>query len=137
MDCGISRTLVHARRTRALARIDSKYHAVQEQHDVGRAHLVDKALRVLGAGEFLLKVRQAKTWVNALAEDSAQMLFAFNDGHLRAIPAGPPPITTTSKACVCTASVAPASARSSRISSVAILAHPLQRSLNQPRSGIL
>ena len=84
MDCGISRTLVHARRARALARIDSKYHAVQEQHDVGRAHLVDKALRVLGAGEFLLKVRQAKTWVNALAEDSAQMLFAFNDGHLRA-----------------------------------------------------
>lgn len=146
MDCGISRTLVHARRARALARIDSKYHAVQEQHDVGRAHLVDKALRVLGAGEFLLKVRQAKTWVNALAEDSARCCSrstmatcapAFCAASAAAIPAGPPPITTTSKACVCTASVAPASARSSRISSVAILAHPLQRSLNQPRSGIL
>ena len=54
-----------------------------------------------------------------------------------AIPAGPPPMTTTSKACVCTASVAPVSAHPSRISNVAILAHPLQRSLNQPGSGIL
>ena len=54
-----------------------------------------------------------------------------------AMPAGPPPITTASNACVWTVSVAPASARPSRISSVAILAHPLQWSLNQPRSGIL
>ena len=66
------------------------------------------------------------TWAPALCAASAA-----------AMPAGPPPITTTSKACVCTASVAPASARPSRISSVAILAHSLQRSLYQPRSGIL
>ena len=83
MDCGISRTLVHARRALALARIDSKYHAVQEQRDVGRAYLVDKPLRVFGAGEFLLKVRKAKARVDALAEDSAQVLFAFHDGHPR------------------------------------------------------
>ena len=54
-----------------------------------------------------------------------------------AMPAGPPPITTTSNACVDTDATAPASARSSRISSVAILAHPLQRSLNQPRASVL
>lgn len=86
MDRGGSRGLVRARvvRTRAFARINPKYHAVQEQHDVGRAHLVDKALRVLGASEFLLKVRQAKTRVNALAEDAAQMLLALHDGHVRA-----------------------------------------------------
>ena len=54
-----------------------------------------------------------------------------------AMPAGPPPITTTSNACVDTDATAPVSARSSRIPNVAILAHPLQRSLDQPRSGIL
>ena len=56
MDRGGSCTLVHARRACALARIDPKYHAVQEQRDFGLAHLVDKALRVLGTGELLLKV---------------------------------------------------------------------------------
>ena len=54
-----------------------------------------------------------------------------------AMPAGPPPITTTSKACVDIDATAPASARPSRISSVAILAHSLQWSLYQPRTGIL
>ena len=47
-------------------------------------HLVDKALRVLGTGEFLFKVRQAKARVDALAEDAAQMLLALHDGHVRA-----------------------------------------------------
>ncbi len=132
---------------RGLVRINPKHHAAQEQRNVGRAHLVDKALRVLGTGEFLFKVRQAKAGVDALAQDAAQVLLALHDGHARApalcaesaaaMPAGPPPITTTSNACVDTDATAPASARSSRISSVAILAHPLQRSLNQPRSGIL
>ncbi len=42
---------------RGLARINPKYHAVQEQRNVGRAYLVDKALCVLRAGELLLKVR--------------------------------------------------------------------------------
>ena len=74
------------------------------------------------------------------------MLLALHDGHVgaslmcgkrSAMPAGPPPITTTSKACVCTGATAPVSTRPSRISSVAILAHPLQRSLDQPRTGIL
>ena len=85
MDCGGSRRLVRIQRvhSRALARINPKHHAAQEQHDVGRAYLVDKALRVLGTGKFLLKVRQAKTRVNALAEDSAQMLLAFHDGYTR------------------------------------------------------
>ena len=69
---------------RRLARIDPKHHAVQEQHDVGLAHLVDKALCVLGTGEFLLKVRQAKTRVNALTEDSSQMPLTLHDGHVRA-----------------------------------------------------
>ena len=58
VDCGVFR---------GLARINPKHHAVQEQRNVGRAHLVDKALRVLGAGELLLKVRKAKTGVDALA----------------------------------------------------------------------
>ena len=44
-------------------------------------HLVDKALRVLGTGELLFKVRQAKAGVDALAEDAAQMLLALHDGH--------------------------------------------------------
>ena len=47
-------------------------------------HLVDKALRVLGTGELLFKVRQAKTGVDALAQNAAQMLFALHDGHVRA-----------------------------------------------------
>ena len=72
MDCGGSRTL---------ARIDPNHHAVQEQRNVGRAYLIDKALRVLGTGELLLKVRKAKTGVDALAEDSAQVLLALHDGH--------------------------------------------------------
>ena len=46
-------------------------------------HLVDKALRVLGTGELLFKVRQAKARVDALAEDSAQVLLALHDGHAR------------------------------------------------------
>ena len=73
MDCGISCGFVHARRARGrtLARINPKHHAAQEQRNVGRAHLVDKALRVLGTGELLLKVRKAKTGVDALAEDSS------------------------------------------------------------------
>lgn len=66
------------------------------------------------------------TWAPALCAASAA-----------AMPAGPPPITTTSKACVDTDATAPASARSSRESNVAMLAHPLQRSLYQPRTGIL
>ena len=74
--------LVYTRR--ALARINPNHHAVQEQRNVGRAHLVDKALRVLGTGELLLKVRKAKTGVDALAEDSAQMLLALHDGHVGA-----------------------------------------------------
>ena len=59
MDCGGSRGLARVRvaYARALARINPKHHAAQEQRNVGRARLVDKALRVLGAGEFLLKVR--------------------------------------------------------------------------------
>lgn len=44
-------------------------------------HLVDKALRVLGTGELLLKVQQAKTGVDALAQDAAQVLLALHDGH--------------------------------------------------------
>lgn len=86
MDCGISRGLVRIRRADsfALARIDSKHHAVQEQRDVGCAHLVDKALRVLGTSEFLFKVRKAKSGVDALAQDAAQMLLALNDGYARA-----------------------------------------------------
>ena len=44
-------------------------------------HLVDKALRVLGTGELLFKVRQAKAGVDALAEDAAQVLLALHDGH--------------------------------------------------------
>ena len=68
---------------RRLARINPKHHAVQEQRNVGRAHLVDKALRVLGTGELLLKVRKAKTGVDALAQDAAQMLLALHDGHAR------------------------------------------------------
>ena len=89
MDCGCSRGLVHARRAHgcaralALARINPNHHAVQEQRNVGRAHLVDKALGVLGTGEFLLKVRKAKTGVDALAQDAAQMLLALHDGHAR------------------------------------------------------
>lgn len=47
-------------------------------------HLVDKALRVLGTGELLFKVRQAKAGVDALAEDAAQVLLALHDGHVRA-----------------------------------------------------
>ena len=54
-----------------LARIKPNHHAVQEQRNVGRAHLIDKALRVLGAGELLLKVRKAKTGVDALAQNTA------------------------------------------------------------------
>ena len=46
-------------------------------------HLVDKALRVLGTGELLFKVRQAKAGVDALAEDAAQVLLALHDGHAR------------------------------------------------------
>lgn len=69
---------------RALARIDPNHHAAQEQRNVGRAHLVDKALRVLGTGELLLKVRKAKTGVDALAQDAAQMLLALRDGRTRA-----------------------------------------------------
>ena len=46
-------------------------------------HLVDKALRVLGTGEFLFKVRKAKAGVDALAEDAAQVLLALYDGHAR------------------------------------------------------
>ena len=46
-------------------------------------HLVDKALRVLGTGELLFKVRQAKAGVDALAQDTAQMLLALHDGHAR------------------------------------------------------
>ena len=69
---------------RGLARINPKHHAIQEQRNVGRAHLVDKALRILGTGELLLKVRKAKTGMNALAEDAAQVLLALNDGHARA-----------------------------------------------------
>ena len=76
--CGLVRT------RRALARINPKHHAAHKQRNVGRAHLVDKALRVLGAGELLLKVRKAKTRVNTLAEDSAQMLLALHDGQARA-----------------------------------------------------
>ena len=85
MDCGISRPLVRARvaHTRTLARINPKHHTAQEQRNVGRAHLVDKALRVLGTGELLLKVRKAKTGVDALAQDTAQMLLALHDGHAR------------------------------------------------------
>ena len=73
MDCGISRPLVRARvaHTHALARINPKHHAAQEQRNVGRVYLVDKALRVLGTGELLFKVRKAKTGVDALAEDSS------------------------------------------------------------------
>ena len=74
------------------------------------------------------------------------MLFAFNDGHLRAgllrgkrgrHTGGAASDNDHVEGLRLHRSVAPASARSSRISSVAILAHPLQRSLNQPRSGIL
>ena len=73
MDCGGSRGLVRIQRAHslALARINSKHHAVQEQRNVGRAQLVDKALRVFRAGELLFKVRKAKTRVDALAEDSS------------------------------------------------------------------
>ena len=46
-------------------------------------HLVDKALRVLGTGELLFKVRQAKPGVDALAQDAAQVLLALHDGHAR------------------------------------------------------
>ena len=86
MDCGGSCGFVRARRARgcALIRINLKHHTAQEQRNVGCAHLVDKALRVLGTGELLLKVRKAKTGMDALAEDSAQMLLAFHDGHARA-----------------------------------------------------
>ena len=56
---------------RRLARINPNHHAVQEQHNVGCVHLVDKALRVLGTGELLFKVRKAKTGVDALAQDSS------------------------------------------------------------------
>ena len=56
MDCGGSHGLACARFARALARINPKHHAVQEQRNVGRSHLIDKALRVLGAGELPLKV---------------------------------------------------------------------------------
>ena len=58
MDRGGSRGLVRIQRAHsfALARIDPQHHAVQEQRNVGRAHLVDKALRVLRTGELLLKV---------------------------------------------------------------------------------
>ena len=85
MDCGGSRGLVRIQRAHSLAlvRIDLNHHAAQEQRNVGRTHLVDKALRVLGTGELLLKVRKAKTRMNALAQNAAQMLFAFNDGHVR------------------------------------------------------
>ena len=41
--------------------------AIQEQRYVGLAHLVDKALCILGTGELLFKVRQAKAGVDALA----------------------------------------------------------------------
>ena len=84
MDCGKSWGIVHARRALVLVRINPNHHAAQEQRNVGRPHLIDKALRVLGTGELLLKVRKTKTRVNALAEDSAQMLLTFNDGHARA-----------------------------------------------------
>ena len=66
---------------RRLARINPNHHAVQEQRNVGCAHLVDKALCVFGTGEFLFKVRQAKAGVDALAEDAAQVLLALHDGH--------------------------------------------------------
>ena len=145
MDCGISRGLVHARSARALVRINPKHHAAQVQRNVGLAHLVDKALRVLGTGELLLKVRKAKTGVDTLAEDSAQMLLALHDGHVGAglmrgkrgchTGGGPPPITTTSNACVCTASTASLSIALDL--TAAILAHPLQRSLNEPRASVL
>ena len=69
---------------RRFARINPNHHTVQEQRNVGLAHLIDKALRVLGTGELLLKVRKAKTGVNTLAEDAAQVLFALHDGHARA-----------------------------------------------------
>ena len=69
---------------RALVQINPNHHAVQEQRNVGRAHLVDKALSILGAGELLLKVRKAKAGVDALAQDAAQVLLALNNGHTRA-----------------------------------------------------
>lgn len=84
MNRGISHALVRARVARALARIDLKHHAAQEQRNIGRAYLVDKALRVLGTGELLFKVRKAKTRVNALTQNAAQMLLALHDGHARA-----------------------------------------------------
>lgn len=86
MDCGGSRGLVRIQRAHSLApvRIDLNHHTAQEQRNVGRAHLVDKALRVLGTGELLLKVRKAKTRVDALAQDAAQMLLALHDGHVGA-----------------------------------------------------
>mgnify|MGYP006870770664 CR=1 FL=1 len=84
MDCGSSHALVRARvvRALALARINLKHHTAQEQRNIGRAYLVDKALRVLGTGELLLKVRKAKTRVNALTQNAAQMLLALHDGHV-------------------------------------------------------
>ena len=66
---------------------------------------VDETLGILGTGELFFEIGEAKAGVNALAQDATELSIAFDDcgrsagvGRLEAaaMPAGPPPITTTS-----------------------------------------
>ena len=50
-----------------LPAVDREGHAAQHGLDAGLGHLVDEALRILGAGELLLEVREPETGVDALA----------------------------------------------------------------------
>ena len=60
--------------------VNGEDHRAQIDLNGGGLHAVDEALGVLGAGELLFKVGEAKAGVDALAQDAAKLGVAFDDG---------------------------------------------------------
>ena len=64
-----------------LTSTDVKYHGIEQHVDRGCGSLIDPALGIFGTGQVIAKETDAKTIVDALRQDAAQGLVAFNDQH--------------------------------------------------------
>ena len=95
----------------AALRGDIQHHRIQQGFDAQAKRFVDEALRIAGTGQILFEDFQAKTVVDALQQDAAQLNIALDDQHIfgarsclaaiaAARPPGPLPMTTTSYFCL-------------------------------------